>query len=58
MELPKSLLQNLVHEMLTLTIKLDGYEEDLFKQYLQFPLERSDHLRDEKVKKANASAMS
>jgi hypothetical protein len=53
MDMGKSLRQNLMHEMLTLTIKLDQYKEDLFKEYLKFPLERSIYLKDEKVRKAN-----
>jgi hypothetical protein len=48
-KLPKSLKQSLLHEMLTLTIILDKYDENLFKEYIQFPLERNVYLRKEKV---------
>jgi len=37
--MPKSLTANLLHEILILTIKLDAYNEALFKEYLKCPLE-------------------
>ena len=48
-ELPKSLLQNLLHEILTLTIKVDDYREDFFNDYLANPLESNGFLKIEKV---------
>ena len=42
-----SLVQNLLHEIMTLTIKLDQFDEDLFKKYLKAPLEKNQHLKKE-----------
>ena len=55
-DLPKSLSLNLLHEILTLTIKLDAYNEELFKEYLKFPLERNDHLKTEAARAKNRVA--
>lgn len=52
-KLKKSLIQNLLHEILILTIKLDNYREDLFKEYLKFPLEMNNNLKREDVRKRN-----
>jgi len=38
-EVADSLVQNLLHEIMTLTIKLDQFNEELFKKYLKAPLE-------------------
>jgi len=37
--MPYSLLVNLMHEILTLTIKLDDFNEELFLEYIRAPLE-------------------
>ena len=58
MQLPKSLQQNLLHELLALSVKLDDFKEVLFLKYLQFPLERNESLRVEAVRRANAGARS
>jgi len=43
--LPASLVTNLLHEILMLSIKLDTYKEDLFKEYIKRPLERNYNLK-------------
>jgi hypothetical protein len=48
--LPAALISNLQHEILMLSIKLDHYKEDLFKEYLKRPLERSHYLLKEETK--------
>ena len=48
-DLPKSLKQNLLHEMLSLSIMLDSYDEVLFKEYIRYPLERNHYLKDKKA---------
>jgi hypothetical protein len=40
-KLAESLVQNLLHEIMTLTIKLDQFDEPLFKKYLKAPLEKN-----------------
>jgi len=42
-----SLVQNLTHEIMTLTIKLDQFDEETFKKYLKAPLEKNEHLKQE-----------
>ena len=37
--LPKSLVSSLLYEILLLTIKLETYKEELFKEYLELPME-------------------
>ena len=44
--------------MLTLTIKLDDYKEDLFQKYIKHPLEKNAHLKKEMVRKQNEKALS
>lgn len=48
-KLPESLISNLLHEILALSIKLDDYKQDLFKEYLKLPLERNNYLKKEEV---------
>lgn len=50
-----SLVQNLLHEIMTLTIKLDQLDEELFKKYLRAPLEMNQHLNKEAMKRNKAS---
>ena len=50
-----SLVQNLQHEILTLTIKLDQFDEELFKKYLKAPLEMNQHLKQEVMQKNRQS---
>ena len=38
-KMTKSLIKNLQHEILALTIKLEEYDEELFKEYIEDPLE-------------------
>lgn len=52
-KLSKSLIQNLLQEILELSMKLDSYDETLFKTYLENPLEYNTHLKKEKVIERN-----
>lgn len=49
-ELPKTLISNLVHEILALSIKMEDYRTAIFKDYLKMPLERNMYLKKEKVR--------
>ena len=40
---------------MTLTIKLDQLDEELFKKYLRAPLEMNQHLNKEAMKRNKAS---
>jgi hypothetical protein len=40
-KLPKSLTSQLMHELLLLSMKLEDYRIDIFKEYLKQPFERS-----------------
>jgi len=52
--LPKSLVQNLQHEILTTSIKLDKYDVELFKLYIQDPLEPIENwLKSKKTQEKN-----
>jgi len=44
--------------MLLLTIKLDDYREDLFKDYLSLPLETNGQLKKPGARASNAKARS
>ena len=44
---------NLLHEMLQLSIKLDQYNEEWFKEYLDYPLERCDHFLKKQLRERN-----
>lgn len=50
-DLSPSLISNLLHELLMLTFKLENYNETLFVEYLDRPLEYSMFLTSEKVQK-------
>ena len=47
--LPGSLISNLLHEMLLLSIQLDNYIEDIFKEYMKRPLEYNTRLKDRNI---------
>lgn len=53
--LPESLVTNLLHEILMLSIKLDNYKEDLFKEYIKRPLERNYNLKKDFANKKQNS---
>lgn len=40
-KLKDALISNMLHNALMLTIRLDDYREDLFKEYLDKPLEEN-----------------
>ena len=42
--LPASLVTNLLHEILSLSLKLESFKVDLFQEYIKRPLERSVYL--------------
>jgi hypothetical protein len=42
-KLKEELISNLLHNALKLTIRLDDYREDFFKEYLDMPLEENAH---------------
>lgn len=50
-KLPDSLVSNLLHEILALSIKQDDFKIDLFTEYIKLPLEYNTHLKKEKVSK-------
>ena len=52
-DLHKGLISSLLEQMLQLTLKLDTYREDLFKEYLERPTEHNLNLTKEDVKKKN-----
>jgi len=39
---------------LTITIKLDDYKEDLFDEYLKYPIEYQPQFKDKKVQEYNS----
>jgi hypothetical protein len=46
----------LLYELLQITIKLEDYREELFKEYLELPIEKNTNLKKEVAKKAVKSA--
>jgi hypothetical protein len=52
--LNKGLISSLLEQMLRLSLKLDTYREDLFKEYIERPTEVNPYLTKEPVKKKNA----
>ena len=43
--LAKSLVSSFLHEMLILGTKLDEYDENLFTEYLKYPIERNSYFQ-------------
>jgi hypothetical protein len=51
--LHKGLISSLLEQMLKLSLKLDVFREDLFKEYIERPTEVNHHLKDEEVRRKN-----